>query len=104
VPAASRGRAKPGAIDKPWKDALALALNEKDAKGLRKLRRVAEACVNAAIAGDVSAMKEIGDRMDGKAKETKEIAIEHRTVARIPMPAATAEEWTAQHAPEDAVH
>lgn len=104
MPASGRGRAKPGAIDKPWKDALALALNEPAEDGRKKLRAVADACVNAAIAGDVSAMKEIGDRMDGRSKETKEISVEHRTVARIPVPAATPQEWAEQHAPVPAVH
>lgn len=66
---AARGRSKPGAIDKPWKDALALALHEPAEDGRKKLRHVADACVAAAMAGDVSAMKEIGDRMDGKARQ-----------------------------------
>lgn len=104
MPASSRGRAKPGAIDKPWKDALSLALNEPGDGGRKKLRLVADACVNAAIDGDVAAIREIGDRMDGKSKETKEVTVEHRTVARIPMPAATADEWLEQHAPKPVQH
>lgn len=77
---AARGRSKPGAIDKPWKDALALALNERDAEGVKMLRRVAEACVKAAIDGDVAAMKEIGDRMDGKATQPIDVSGDGMTV------------------------
>lgn len=53
--------------DKPWTDALRLALNEKDkATGLKKLRRMADAMVERAIEGDTTAAKEIGDRLEGK--------------------------------------
>lgn len=36
------------------------------AKKIRKMRLVAIALVNAAIKGDIAAIKEINDRMDGK--------------------------------------
>lgn len=49
--------------EKPWRDALTLAL--KDGDGL-KLRKIAEAVVSLAETGDMQAIKEIGDRMDGK--------------------------------------
>lgn len=49
--------------DKPWRDALRMAL--KDGDGLA-LRRIAEAVITAAQSGDMQAIKEIGDRMDGK--------------------------------------
>ena len=59
--------------EKPWTEALRMALNsiDKNDKGekLKKIRLVAEACVNAGLAGDISAIKEIGDRMDGKAPQ-----------------------------------
>lgn len=53
--------------EKPWADALRAALSELDADGIKKLRKVAEAMVNKALEGDVPAIKEIGDRLDGKA-------------------------------------
>lgn len=49
--------------EKPWRDALTLAL--KDGDGL-KLRNIAEKLVAAAEAGDLQAIKEIADRLDGK--------------------------------------
>lgn len=52
----------------------------------------------------VAAAREIIDRGHGKAVQFSEAKVEHRTVARIPMPAATAQEWSEQHAPSDPVH
>lgn len=51
---------------------LLLALKERIGKGKadpQKLRKVAEAVVDAAIAGDMAAAREIGDRLDGKAAQ-----------------------------------
>lgn len=51
--------------EKPFRDALMLAIKEaSDDK--QKLRRVAERLVDKAIDGDVPAIKEIADRLDGK--------------------------------------
>lgn len=58
----SRGQQR----DKPWRDALRMAVNEDTPDGFKKLRKIAEACADAAIAGDMQAVKEIGDRLDGK--------------------------------------
>ncbi len=60
--------------DKAWRRALMLALNEPAADGQKKLRKVAEAVVTAAMAGDIPAAKEIGDRLDGKATQGVELA------------------------------
>lgn len=46
-----------------------LAVNEKDGKSgdaRKKLRMLAEKLVEAGLEGDVTALKEIGDRLDGK--------------------------------------
>ncbi len=71
--APSRG-SKP---DKLMRDALIVALKReaRDANGKRttKLALMAEALVDKAIAGDVRAAKEIGDRVDGKPT----LALEH---------------------------
>lgn len=45
---------------------LRVAINEASARGGTKLREVADALVTKAIAGDVQAIKEIADRLDGK--------------------------------------
>jgi hypothetical protein len=54
--------------DKLWRDAIRkAALEQAEAKrGPKKLELAARALVNAAITGDVSAAKEMGDRLDGK--------------------------------------
>lgn len=55
--------------DKPFRDALRLAINEADGDN-KRLRRVAEKLIDRAIEGDVSAIKEIGDRLDGKVAQS----------------------------------
>lgn len=58
--------------DKPWSDALRLAALTMDGDRSR-LRKIAEQCVSAAMGGDIQAIREIGDRLDGKPAQ----AIEH---------------------------
>jgi len=53
-------------MDKPWQHALRLAVMSRDKKGERRLRLLADRCVKSALEGDMSAIKEIGDRLDGK--------------------------------------
>lgn len=52
---------------KPWADAIrrALARREKSGKGA-DLNRLAEALLDRAGEGDLTALREIGDRLDGK--------------------------------------
>lgn len=59
-----KGRAK----DKPFRDALILAIKEAEASesSTRALRRVAERLLDEAASGNVQAIKEIADRLDGK--------------------------------------
>ena len=56
-------------IDKPFRDALRVAVKRKSddmAGGKTKLDRIAARLVTEAVDGDVSAAKEIADRLDGK--------------------------------------
>lgn len=64
--------------DKPWSDALRIAALADDADGVRKLRRIAESCVNAAMAGDIQAIREIGDRLDGKPAQESTVTIDDK--------------------------
>ena len=83
---AGRSGRKPGSTtDKPWRAALMLAVNDADGNG-KKLRRIAESLVNQAISGDVAAIKEIGDRLDGKATQaiSGEIAAAITVVTGVP--------------------
>jgi hypothetical protein len=52
--------------DKPWRDALMLAINEVGPDKQKKLRAIAQKLVERAMDGEVPALKEIGDRLDGK--------------------------------------
>ncbi len=62
---------KGGKPDKLMRDALMLALKREaedaDGKLTKKLSLIADALVNKAMTGDVAAIKEIADRVDGKA-------------------------------------
>ena len=56
--------------EKHWRDAVMIAVNETvegDGGAKRKLRAIADKVVELAMEGDIQAIKEIGDRMDGKA-------------------------------------
>lgn len=54
--------------EKPFRDALMLAIKEAEANenSHRALRRVAERLLDEAAAGNVQALKEVADRLDGK--------------------------------------
>ncbi len=56
--------------EKIWRDALLKAVKDKQDTGNgRKLEAIAKALIDAAIDGDVAAIREIGDRLDGKAPQ-----------------------------------
>ena len=54
--------------EKPWRDAIQRAVKRRsEGKGQpQELERLADAIVKAGLAGDIQALKEIGDRLDGK--------------------------------------
>ena len=56
--------------NRPWAEALNRALLAEDGK---KLRALADRIIDKALEGDVQALKEVGDRMDGKPAQ----ALEH---------------------------
>jgi len=60
----------PNKKNTPWADALRVEASGDDHK---KLRRLAAKTFEMALEGDMAAIKEIGDRLDGKAAQ----AIEH---------------------------
>ena len=51
---------------KLFRDALLVAIKEADAEGVEAIYHVAKALVAEAKAGNVLAIKEIGDRLDGR--------------------------------------
>jgi hypothetical protein len=52
--------------DKLWGDALRLAVMREHTDGRVRLAHIAEQTVAAAMGGDMQAIREIGDRLDGK--------------------------------------
>lgn len=64
--------------DKPWREALRRALARKAGKGNgvdQSLELVADKVVELALSGDVSCIKEIGDRLDGKAHQSSTVTV-----------------------------
>jgi len=76
--AARNTPSKGGKPDKLMRDALILELHQEaqDADGTmtKKLRQIARKLVDKAIEGDVPAIKEINDRVDGKPHQTTEVS------------------------------
>lgn len=87
--------------DKAWAEAIRVAVMREGVDGRKKLFALADVCVDAALGGDMQAMKEIGDRLDGRAAQSIEMTgeMEHRYVARVPNKAASPTEWQQQQAP-----
>lgn len=54
--------------EKPWRDAIMIAVKREVARGAnaRRLSALADKLVAVALEGDIGALKEIGDRLDGK--------------------------------------
>ena len=93
------GRAR----EKTWADAIRIAVNEAYEDGdKKKLRVLADKLVDKALQGEIAAMKEIGDRLDGKAAQSVAVSGDAATsyVVHMPEVCKTAEEWQKQYAPK----
>jgi len=67
--------------DKPYREALRLELAEmSDGENLKKLRQIARAHIEAAAAGDMQAIKDLADRLDGKPTQM----LEHTAPSSLP--------------------
>jgi hypothetical protein len=62
-----RGKRGPAGKERLFADTLVSVLDEGDSDDVKKLRKVASALVDKAMAGDTAAIREIADRVDGKA-------------------------------------
>jgi hypothetical protein len=70
--------------EKIWADAVRRAVMRRmdgSKTAPQKLEKLADALVTAALSQDISALREIGDRLDGKA--TQGIAVEGELVVKI---------------------
>ena len=52
--------------NKPWGDALRRCLARREQEGGKALNAIAEVLTEKALEGDLAAIKELGDRLDGK--------------------------------------
>lgn len=69
--------------DKIWADAVRRAVKRRldDEEGKpQKLERLADKLVGAGLAGDISALREIGDRLDGKPSQSIDHSSEDGTM------------------------
>ena len=66
-----------GRKDKLWRDALMVAIKRTDSEGRVMLAKIAQKVVEAACEGDMAAIKEIGDRIDGKAPQSLDVTTRH---------------------------
>lgn len=89
-------------LDKEWRDAIRMAVHEtRDAKGdgkvkkVKALRLLASKLVDKGLDGDVAAMREIGDRLDGKPRQELDHSgeLDHNYIARLPATGMTIDQW-----------
>ena len=66
----NKGNAHSSKNNRLWAETLRRAVIQSDAE---RLRQIAEALIDKAASGDVSAIKELGDRIDGKSVATTEL-------------------------------
>ncbi len=67
-----------------------------DVKRKETLLHIANKVIERALDGDLQAIREIGDRLDGKPHQSTEGFEEVHWVVRLPEPCATTEEWEAK--------
>jgi hypothetical protein len=70
----NKGNTNSSKNNRLWADTLKRALLQADGN---KIRAIAEALIEKAAAGDVSAIKELGDRVDGKSTQQIDQTTEH---------------------------
>ena len=70
----NKGNTNSNKNNRLWADTLKRALLQADGN---KIRAIAEALIEKAASGDVSAIKELGDRVDGKSTQQIDQTTEH---------------------------
>lgn len=94
--------AKGNKPDKLFRDALMIVLNREDVedgKKLKKINRLAAMLVSKGIEGDVQAIKEIRDTVDGKPSQSIGVgqAPELEPIETAQRPTMTREQWLQFH-------
>lgn len=95
------GRPKGALNDRLWRDTLRkIGMEFAEGKsGPRKVELVGRQLYAAAMDGDVTAAREIGDRLDGKPHQTQDVVIEDRRMVEAPPPAPDAGTWQQKYGP-----
>lgn len=98
------GRPKGAWRDKAWRDAIRKAVckrvEEGEHKGRQKLEVMADMLANAGVQGKLDAMREIGERLDGKSTQQVDTVIrDERMVAELPATASSFDTWASKHKP-----
>ena len=96
----SRGQQR----DKPYRDALRMELAAAEAAGndMKTLRSIARKHIALADRGDIQAIRELADRLDGKPAQAveSEVTQRHRYVIEAPAD-LTSEEWEKKYGTRD---
>lgn len=61
-------------MDSLWADAIRRAIKRREEKDPLALERMAEVLLNKVVEGDMAAIKELGDRLDGKPSQAMEVS------------------------------
>jgi Family of unknown function (DUF5681) len=73
---------KPGTLkDKPYRDALRMEIAA--AEDFRDLRAIARAHLEKARSGDMAAIKELADRLDGKPMQESNVSLQERRLEEL---------------------
>ena len=89
--------------NKEWTEAIGKAVlqyQKDDVKRGEALYKIATKVVQKALEGDRDAIREIGDRLDGKPHQSVDIAEEVTWVVRLPEIAQSTETWEAKWLPD----
>ena len=71
-------------IDSLWGDAIRRAIKRREEKDPRALEKLAEVLLAKCDEGDMPAIKELGDRLDGKAPQSLDVTTTHeRSVGEL---------------------
>ena len=72
------------AVKRPWGEAIRQALDKRHPGGrMAAMVEVAEKLIEAAAMGDTQALKELGDRLDGKAHQSIDAAVEANVTVEV---------------------
>jgi len=80
-----------------WANTIKRAIAQSDGE---RLRKIAEALLDKAEQGDMAAIKELGDRIDGRAHQAIEQTTEHKGTIEhnhVHVPDLTPEQWMEAH-------